>query len=507
MQVKAISIDTGYFENLPFEMDAIETPRFSDLELSILESGAVGDGITDNTQAINNAIKSVSEQGGGSVIIPAGIWFTGPVTLLSNVNLHTQENALIIFDPDPGRYPIIETSFEGLNTRRCTSPINALQAENIAITGKGVFDGSGEYWTFVKKSKVTASHWSQLLASAGVLNDAEDTWFPSRESLDGYLISEGFNNPVGLETDEQWEAVRHWLRPVFVSLRQCRNVWIDEVTFRNSPCWTLHPLSCENVIISDVRIFNPEYFQNSDAMDPESCNRVLIAGCLMNVGDDGMCIKSGKDADGRERGEPCQYVVIRNNTVLNAHGGFVVGSEMSGGVNHIYVADCLFAGTDIGLRFKSARGRGGVVEDIWIENINMTDMATDVVTIDLAYTGSSPTETVYSPVQPLDGEIPEVTEETPEFRRIHINNITCRNAVRAMYFNGLPELRINNVELTEVIITSQTGAELVHADDVNMTDVRLVVDQGPRFRLTNSDRITINGVTYEQTLDEPLEID
>lgn len=501
---------TGYLGDLPFEMEEIELPLFPDLELSILETGAVGDGITDNTEAINSAISKIAEQGGGKVVIPAGIWCSGPITLRSNVNLFADDNAIIIFDPDPQRYPIIATSFEGLNTRRCTSPLNAFQAENVAVTGKGIFDGSGEYWTFVKQSKVTASHWESLLSSGGVLNDAGDIWFPSQESLDGYLISDGFNNPVGLETDEEWEAVRHWLRPVFVSIRECENVWIDGVTFRNSPCWTLHPLSCENVVITDVRIFNPEYFQNSDAMDLESCNKVLIASCLMNVGDDGICIKSGKDADGRDRGEPCQNVVIRNNMVLNAHGGFVVGSEMSGGVNNIYVADCAFAGTDIGLRFKSARGRGGVVENIWIERINMTDIATDVITIDLSYTGSAPTyeDAEYPLYMDLydDETIPEVTEETPEFREIHIRDIKCKDAARVVYLNGLPELRINNISMNDMIITAQSGGIITNADDITMDNVTIVVNESPLFTLTNANRIIINGVLYLQVGEEPVEI-
>lgn len=502
--MKIDSTYAAYFENLPFEMDVIALPEFSDLELNISETGAIGDGLTDNTQAINSAIERVWQQGGGKVIIPSGIWFTGPITLLDNVNLHTEENALVVFDPDPLKYPIIETSFEGLNTRRCTSPLNALQAENIAITGKGVFYGSGEYWTFIKKSKVTQSHWAELLAWGGVLNQEEDIWFPSRASLDGYLISDGFNNPVGLETDQEWEAVRHWLRPVFVSIRQCNNVWIDQVTFLNSPCWTIHPLSCENILITDVNVFNPDYFQNSDALDLESCNKALIAGCLMDVGDDGLCIKSGKDQDGRERGEPCRKVVIRSNKVLRAHGGFVVGSEMSGGVNNLYVGDCIFSGTDIGLRFKSARGRGGVVEDIWIENIHMTDIQTDVVTMDLFYSGNSPSENSENSSE--DEIIPEVTEETPEFRRIYIRKIRCRGAVRAMYFNGLPELRINNVSLDNVVITSQTGVKLANTDNLAMTDLTIAVDEGPRFTITKAGRITINGVEYDHVGEDPVDI-
>lgn len=259
----------SYFENLPFRLDVIKLPVFPDRTLNIREVGAIGDGITDNTEAINQAIRTISEQGGGKVVIPEGIWWTGPITLLPNVNLHTESNALVIFDPDSKKYPIIETSFEGLNTRRCISPINALRADNIAITGEGVFDGSGDAWRFVKKGKLTESQWNSLVKSGGVLNSTKDTWYPSEESLRGHQVSDMFNNPQNLQTDEEWEAIRHWLRPVLVSIRESKGVWMDGVTFRNSSCWSVHPLSCEDVVLTNVKIFNPWYSQNGDALDLE----------------------------------------------------------------------------------------------------------------------------------------------------------------------------------------------------------------------------------------------
>ncbi len=488
----------SYFDNLPFPMDVIQLPSFPDRMLDIREAGAVGDGITDNTEAINRAIRTVSEQGGGKVVIPEGIWWTGPITILSNVNLHTEANALVIFDPDPKKYPIIETSFEGLNTRRCTSPINALRADNIAITGEGVFDGSGDAWRFVKKGKLTDSQWSNLVKSGGVLNKAKDAWYPSEESLRGHEVSDMFNNPQNLGSDEEWEAIRHWLRPVLVSIRESKGVWMDGVTFRNSPCWSVHPLSCEDVVLTNVKIFNPWYSQNGDALDLESCNRALVANCLFDAGDDGICIKSGKDQDGRDRNEPCQNVVIRNNTVLHGHGGFVVGSEMSGGVKNIYVDNCTFTGTDVGLRFKSTRGRGGVVENIWIENINMADIPTEPLLFDLFYSGKSAMEDLEEGTATVQEVIPPVTEETPAFRNIYIKNVKCRNARRAMYFNGLPEMKISNINVEDVIVTSQLGAELSHADGVKMNNIRIIQQEGPNMKLTNSKNIVINGKEYEE---------
>ncbi|MCD8042157.1 MAG: glycoside hydrolase family 28 protein [Tannerellaceae bacterium] len=483
----------SYFENLPFDMEVISLPQFPDRSLNILETGAVGDGLADNTEAINTAIRQIAAQGGGKVIIPSGIWLTGPITLLDNVNLHAEANALVIFDSDPARYPIIETSFEGLNTRRCTSPLNALGATNIALTGEGIYDGSGDAWRPVKKNKLSDAQWKKFVSSGGVLNEKKDMWYPSRESLNGHLVSDSFNNPQGLETDAEWEAIRHWLRPVLLSFRNCKNVLIDGVTFRNSPCWSLHPLSCENVVITNTKVFNPWYSQNGDALDLESCNKALIANNLFDAGDDAICIKSGKDKDGRERGEPCQNVVIADNIVLHGHGGFVVGSEMSGGVRNIYVKNCTFTGTDVGLRFKSTRGRGGIVENIWIDNIIMSDIPTEPLLFDLFYSGKSAVEDLENPTEKKDN-LPAVTEETPVFRNIYIKNVYCNNARRAMYFNGLPEMKISNIRVENVVISSKLGAELIYTDGVEMKNVVIRQQEGDAFKVLKSANVTINGI-------------
>lgn len=221
------------YEGLPFEMPRVERPSFPDFQANITDFGAKNDGITLNTRAINDAIRSVSQKGGGTVIIPEGIWLTGPIELLSNVNLHTEKNALVLFTDDFEAYPIIETSFEGLNTRRCQSPISARNAENIAITGDGVFDGSGDSWRPVKKGKLTASQWKALVQSGGVVDN--DIWYPTPGSLKGAQACKEFNNPEGIETDEEWNEIRPWLRPVLLSIAKCKKVLLEGVTFKNSP--------------------------------------------------------------------------------------------------------------------------------------------------------------------------------------------------------------------------------------------------------------------------------
>ena len=290
------SIDNSIYENLPFSMPQVIQPSFPDYTVNIKDFGAQADGKTLNTQAINNAIKAVHEKGGGKVVIPEGLWLTGPIELLSNVNLYTEKNALVLFTDDFQAYPIIKTSFEGLETRRCQSPISARNAENIAITGHGVFDGSGDSWRPVKKGKMTSSQWKTLVASGGVVED--DIWYPTEGSLKGAKACKEFNNPVGIETDEEWDEIRPWLRPVLLNIVKSKNVLLEGVTFKNSPSWCLHPLSCEHITINNVKVFNPWYSQNGDALDLESCNNALIINNVFDAGDDAICIKSGKDEDG-----------------------------------------------------------------------------------------------------------------------------------------------------------------------------------------------------------------
>ena len=482
----------AYYEGVPFEITPLARPQIPSTIYCISDFGAIGDGTTDNTEAINRAIRTASENGGGRVIIPEGVWFTGPIALQSNVDLHTEYNALVVFNSDPKAYPIIETSFEGLNARRCTSPISARQAENIALTGHGVFDGSGDDWRYVKREKMTDAQWASLLAKGGILNPQKTIWYPSEESYRGHQVSDKFNNPQNLTKDEEWESIRQWLRPVMVSFIDCKNVLIEDVTVRNTPCWALHPLSCENIIIKNVKVFNPWYSQNGDALDLESCNNALIIENLFDAGDDGICVKSGKDKDGRDRNQPCQNVVIRDNAVLHAHGGFVVGSEMSGGVKNVFVANCTFTGTDVGLRFKSTRGRGGVVENIYIQDINMCNIPTEALLFDLHYNGKSAVENL-GRVEEEETEIPAVTEETPAFRNIHIKDVTCRNARRAMYFNGLPEMNIQNVTVENVTVTSKIGVEVKHTDGVTFTDNHITVQEGPVMTFKHAKNITVDG--------------
>lgn len=462
------------YEGLPFDMTRVTAPVFPDREVCLNDFGAVGDGTHLCTEAFAKAIDALEGQGGGKLVVPAGVWFTGPVVLKSNINLHLEKGAVILFSPDVDMYPLVETVFEGLDTRRCQSPISGRNLTNVAITGQGVIDGNGHYWRPLKRQKVTESQWKKATSRGGVYK-RPDYWFPYPETLKGDTIS-NMNVPQHLKTEEEWQSVRHFLRPVMVSLIECKNVWLEGVIFQNSPAWNLHPLMCENVLIENVEVRNPSYAQNGDGLDLESCKNALIVNSTFDVGDDGICLKSGKDEDGRRRARPCENVIVDGCTVFKGHGGFVVGSEMSGGVRNISVSNCHFLGTDVGLRFKSKRGRGGVVENIWIRNVSMIDIVTEPVTFNLYYGGKSAVEVLESGEKvPAKVAPMPVDETTPCFRNIHIEHLTCSGARRALYFNGIPEMPIDGITLKHIRIRADEDAEFYYCKNVHQEDVRIIL--------------------------------
>uniref|UniRef100_UPI0031D2CFAA glycoside hydrolase family 28 protein n=1 Tax=Flavobacterium sp. TaxID=239 RepID=UPI0031D2CFAA len=346
------SADT--YKNIEFKMAEVQEPVIPQYSVNLKDFGAVNGGYVLNTKAFADAIDALSKKGGGKLIIPPGIWLTGPIILKSNIELHAERGALIKFSTDKSLYPIIETSFEGLNTWRCISPIYGKNLENIAFTGNGVWDGSGEAWRQVKKSKLTDEQWKKFVASGGVLNEKKDSWYPSEQYLKGAKGADQ-NIRLDLKTKEDFEAIHDFLRPVLVSIQNSKRVLFDGPVFQNSPAWNIHPLLIEDLIVRNITVRNPWFSQNGDGLDVESCKNVVIENSSFDVGDDAICIKSGKDKDGRDRGVPCENIIVKNNIVYHGHGGVTVGSEMSGGVKNLHVSNCTFMGTDVGLRFKSTR--------------------------------------------------------------------------------------------------------------------------------------------------------
>lgn len=461
---------------------AIE-PVFKKDTFNITRFGAVADGITLNTHPINQAIAACNKKGGGVVLVPGGMWLTGPLVLKSNVNLHIERDAVLLFTTDFDQYPLVEGSYEGRRSARNQSPISGTDLENIAITGKGVIDGNGDVWRMVDRDRLTERQWKAKVASGGLVSSDGRLWYPSAKTKLAHETKRTAVLQPG-QTLKDFEDIKDYLRPNLLVLTNCKKVLLEGVTFQNSPAWCLHPLLCENLTVRNVFVKNPEYAQNGDGLDVESCKNVLIEGCTFDVGDDGICIKSGKDEEGRKRGRPTENVVIRNNVVYKGHGGFVIGSEMSGGARNIFVYDCLFMGTDNGLRFKTVRGRGGTVENIYVKNIRMKDIVRDAILFDMYYFTKPPAK----------GEvvtIPPVSEATPQFRNFYFDSIVCHGAKRGVFVRGLPEMRIQNIFLSNMVLKTDMGAEIIDANDIQMKNVQLMSE--PALYVENCSNIILNG--------------
>ena len=412
--------------NLDFEA---VTPCFPDRVVYINNYGArpntfLIEDARNNMNCINRAISYVSEKGGGVVVVPAGIWYTAPITLKSYVNLKLEPNAILKFCKDKEFYPLIQTNYEGQECIRTISPITGENLYNVAITGKGVIDGSGDLWRPVKQFKVTDRQWNALLKKSEFVLDTGEggIWMPTETIIKG--------NQENIKLKDSEDALIRaseyydYYRPVMISFKHCKRVLLDGVTFTNSPAWCIHPFFCEDLTVSNVRISNPYHAQNGDGIDVESCNRVHIHHCVFETGDDGICLKSGKNAEARTIEGPCENVYIHDCIVNKGHGGFVIGSEMSRGVKNVYVTDCTFLGTDVGIRLKSAMGRGGVVENINVSNINMIDIKEQAIILTMSY--------VLNSLNRNEENKKSDESDIPYFRNITFEGINCMGAGEAL---------------------------------------------------------------------------
>ncbi|HEU6447207.1 MAG TPA: glycoside hydrolase family 28 protein [Verrucomicrobiae bacterium] len=463
----------------------VAMPAFPKYAVSLADFGGSGDGKTLNTLAFEKAIAALSEKGGGTLDVPPGFWLTGPITFRSNINLHLERGALIKFSCDYKLYPLTVIDMKGEREVDSTSPISGQNLENVAITGDGILDGGGDAWRPIKKGKLGDGDWKAIVKSGGILNSKGDTWYPSREVMDGEKIVSKLREQNSLDLKD-YEPAHQFLRPKMLRFIGCKKVLLEGVTFENPPNWTINPALCDDVSILNVEVRNSPIAQNSDALDLESCRRAVIRDCIFDAGDDGICIKSGKDAAGRRIGVPTEDVLVEGCTVYHAHGGFTIGSEMSGGVRNMVVTNCTFIGTDIGLRFKSTRGRGGVVENIFISDIRMMDIVGDAINFNMFYGGKSPLDEMAGTAET---NFPPVDEGTPQFRDIRIQDIVCRGAQKAIVLEGLPEMPIRNISLKNVSITSRSGVSVTDADNVTFENVHVENSIGEAlktFRVKNS---------------------
>jgi polygalacturonase len=418
--------------------------------------GASSVGQTMCTEAIHKAIDMAANHGGGTVYFPSGTYLTGPIHLQSHIALFLDAGATLKFSTNFDDYlPMVPSRWEGITVTNFSPLIYAYQAKDVAIIGRGTLDGQGQVW------------WDFLHKLRANKDLPRSKWQEEFARLNKDRIAEANYGPLNVG----------YLRPPFIQLYECTNVLVEGVTIRNSPFWNVTPVFCEDVNVHGVSIISPSNSPNTDGINPDSCRNVHISDCLIDVGDDCITIKSGRDADGRRVGKPIENCTIVNCTLLHGHG-LSIGSEMSGGVKNIAIDNCVFDGTDRGIRIKSTRGRGGVVEDVRISNLVMRNIRDEALVLTTFYTKSDP--------EP-------VSERTPIFRNIHLSGITGVGKV-ACELTGLTEMPIENVTFSDIQLTAKTGFAIKDAKGIELHHVTVNTDNGPAFTATDTDGLELDGV-------------
>jgi polygalacturonase len=374
--------------------------------------GAVDNPQISSADAFRQAIAACHQTGGGTVRVPTGHFLTGPIDMVDNMTLQVDSNAVVLFETDRAKYPDITSRWEGLTENGPHPLIFANGLHHIAITGPGTFDGQGTAW------------WATMdMAEHGNAR-------PDR-------------------------AIRR--RPMLLQIKDCADVRIDGPSFINSPFWAVHLLYSERIDVGHCRMINPPTSPNTDALNTDSCRHVVVHDCFADVGDDGFGIKSGRDEEGRKMNRPTEYVTYLRCHVAHAHSVCAIGSEQSGGVRHVRFLDCDGDGTDNGIRIKSTRGRGGIVEDIVASHIRLHNVRNAII-FSLRYTKT--------PIEPL-------SDRTPLFHDIHIDHVTARDSRNCVTIEGLEECPIQNVTLTDIDLSGTNGVTCTYAKNITFKNVKL----------------------------------
>ncbi len=442
----------------PFPMADLTRPVFSDRAFDIRSFGAVEGGVVKNTAAIRKTIEAAAVAGGGRVVIPPGIWLTGPIHLDNNINLVVSTGAEVRFSQDVNDYlPVVFSRHEDTECYKYSAFIYANGKKNIAVTGGGVLNGQGRPWWTFKQSRKAAE---ALVIDMGNRN------VPVEERI--------FDGRDGRE-----------LRPAFFQPMNCVNVLVENVTFRYGAFWTITPTYCENVIVRRVTVKTvgeEGHAPNGDGVDPSSCRNVLIEQCTFDTGDDCIAIKAGRDRDGLRVGRPTENVVVRNCVGLSGHGGVVIGSETSGGIRNVYATDCTFNGTDRIVRIKTARGRGGILENMWFDHLRADTIQYEAIHLNMLYTGTR------LPAQPIG-------PATPMIRNIHVTDVSCAYGKSyALEILGLPERTVENVTFRSLRMRSAQGVHIVDADSIALTDLDVRPEQGPVVDLDAARNVMIDSL-------------
>ncbi|WP_443939431.1 glycoside hydrolase family 28 protein [Pedobacter sp. MW01-1-1] len=421
---------------------------------NVLKYGAKNDSSKIATASIKKAIDEAVKVGGGTIYFPPGKYLTGPIHLKSNITILIDAGAELHFSDNFDEYlPMVKSRYEGVDVTSFSPLFYAYKAENIAIKGRGIIDGHGKkWWDFVEGYKE---------------GTARTKW---------QLEFDKQNKDI-LLPDEPKQMKRGFLRPPFIQPMYCKNVLIEGISIRNSPFWTVNPEFCENVTVHAVDIQNP-HSPNTDGINPESCKNVHISDCNISVGDDCITIKSGKDAPGRAMGVPAENYTITNCTMQSGHGGVVIGSEMSGDVRKIVISNCVFDGTDRGIRIKTMRGRGGVVEEIRVSNVVMKNIKQQAIVLDMQYAKT---------------ELEKVSERTPKFRNIHFSNITGE-VNESAYLNGLEEMPIENITFSDINLAAKTGFNISRVNNIEFHNVQVNTTLGASLIASNVNTLVVDNL-------------
>lgn len=452
-----------YYTNLPVNIKQVQAVQVPETRVSIKDFGGAGDGKTLNTDAFKKAISALVKQGGGHLDVPKGTWLTGPIVLKSNIDLHLAKGATILFSTD-------KTLFVNDDNTKCVPMIKASKVENVCITGQGVIDGQGDYWRPVKKVKATDKEWKRFLAMGGTVKD--DMWFP-------FKMNNGI--PDVADTPENQEKMRTHL----INITDSKNILLEGVKLQNSPKFHFVPTRCQNLIIDGVNVECPWNAQNGDAIDIGNTQTALVVNSVVSCGDDGICMKGGVGEAGVKAG-PNSDFLIQNNIVYRAHGGFVIGSEFCGGMQRIIVRDCKFEGTDVGLRFKSAPGRGGTCEDIYCSNITMKDIEKEAIIFETGYADRG---AVVSATANDDK-----SKFFPDFCNVTITDVNVAGAKTGMKISGLDGWPVHDITLNNVFMTNcKNGLDLNNAKNINMASVLIAAKNKDKINAATCSNITLNG--------------
>lgn len=423
--------------------------------INVMDLGAKNDSTGINTEVIRQAIDKAAAKGGGTVYFPAGKYITGPIHMKSNITIHIDAGAELHFSDNFDHYlPMVESRWEGTEVTNFSPLIYGKDLKNIAIVGRGLIDGHGKNW------------WRYSEVEVKKLTE-DSKWQKEFKRL----------NKDVLAPDLPGWVERGFLRPPFIQFLRSSNIQIKDITIQNSPFWTVNPQYCDNVTIDGVTITNPPS-PNTDGINPESCRNVHIANSHISVGDDCITIKSGKDRSGRKINIPAENYTITNCTMLSGHGGVVIGSEMSGGVKNIVISNCIFDGTDRGIRLKTTRGRGGVVENVRVSNIVMRNIRDQAIVLDMRYAKS---------------ELEPVSERTPQFKNIFISDM-AGTTNRVARIAGLEEMPIENISFANINMEANSGILIEYAKKVSLSNIQIDVKNTATVEARNATNLDIQKI-------------